>query len=442
MSHKKTRLLALALLSSISFSTVSFADSIENWENQKQEKQNSINEVQNSINSLEEQKQSLSNEVNSLDTQIGSLEAQISALTSQISGLEIDIKETETEIKNLQDKITKNKKEFEDRISVMYKNRNVGYLDLLFSSSNVDDLLAKTSTMKFVTEYDKEILNELKNDKLVVDAKKSELNGKKASLEISKQNLADKNAELYSSKASKLASIKSAEDQQANSKEEISSLENEVNTLENNISTEQNAREERARAQAQAAEEAERVRQLSEAQAAQVNMQVNNNTATEVSSVATEETQSQNVEEVTAPISADVGSVSNNLGSGTLGWPVPASRNITSGYGYRSFGGMSDFHLGIDIASGTGTPVVSADGGTVISAAYEGSYGNIVKVQHDSGLVTYYAHLSSFVASPGQRVEKGQVIALMGSTGNSTGPHLHFEVRVNGAHVNPLGYVQ
>ena len=439
MSHKKRRLLALALLSSISFSTVSFADSIENWENQKQDKQNSINNAQSSINALEEQKQSLSNEVNSLDAQIGSLESQIGALTSQISGLEFDIKETEAEIKKLEDNITKNKKEFEDRISVMYKNRNVGYLDLLFSSSSVDDLLAKASTMKFVTEYDKETLNELKNDKLIIDAKKAELDGKKVSLEVSKQNLANTNAQLYSSKASKLASIKEKEDQQASSKAEVASLQSEISSLENNITVEKNAQAEaQAAAQAKAEEEA---RIASEA-AAQVQIQVAQTTS-EIASVSnSEEAPVNNVQEAVAPISTDAGSVSNNLGSGTLGWPVPATRNVTSGYGYRTLFGIPEFHMGIDIASGMGTPVVSADSGTIMSAAYEGSYGNIVKVQHDSGLVTYYAHLSSFVASPGQRVEKGQLIALMGSTGNSTGPHLHFEVRVNGAHVNPLDYVQ
>ncbi len=85
---------------------------------------------------------------------------------------------------------------------------------------------------------------------------------------------------------------------------------------------------------------------------------------------------------------------------------------------------------------------MAAESGTVIFAGYSGSYGNLMKVQHSNGIVTYYAHLSGFVASVGSSVSKGQTIALIGSTGNSTGPHLHFEVRINGAHTNPLNYVR
>lgn len=116
-------------------------------------------------------------------------------------------------------------------------------------------------------------------------------------------------------------------------------------------------------------------------------------------------------------------------------WPV--SGPVVSGYGMR-WGRM---HEGIDISASSGTPIVAAAAGTVIHAGWLGGYGNLVVVDHGSGLATAYAHASSILVSLGQQVSQGQTIALVGSTGNSSGPHLHFEVRVNGTAVDPLGYL-
>ena len=122
-------------------------------------------------------------------------------------------------------------------------------------------------------------------------------------------------------------------------------------------------------------------------------------------------------------------------GSGLLGWPV--SGPVTSGFGMR-WGRM---HEGIDIAVASGTPVRSAAAGTVIYAGWLGGYGNLVVVDHGNGLSTAYAHNSSFASSMGQSVAAGQVVAYSGNTGNSSGPHVHFEVRVSGGAVDPLGYL-
>jgi murein DD-endopeptidase MepM/ murein hydrolase activator NlpD len=122
-------------------------------------------------------------------------------------------------------------------------------------------------------------------------------------------------------------------------------------------------------------------------------------------------------------------------GSGILGWPVSGS--VVSGFGMRS----GRMHEGIDITASSGTPVRSAAAGTVIHAGWLGGYGNLVVVDHGGGLSTAYAHNSSFASSVGQSVAAGQVIAYSGNTGNSSGPHVHFEVRVNGSAVDPLGYL-
>ncbi len=98
-------------------------------------------------------------------------------------------------------------------------------------------------------------------------------------------------------------------------------------------------------------------------------------------------------------------------------------------------------HTGLDIAASTGTPIKVVASGTVTFASNKGSYGNVVKVNHGNGIETWYAHTSKMYVSEGQKVEAGTVIAAVGSTGNSTGPHLHFELRMNGQHVNPQKYL-
>lgn len=119
---------------------------------------------------------------------------------------------------------------------------------------------------------------------------------------------------------------------------------------------------------------------------------------------------------------------------------TPISGTITSRYGVSSSVRSSD-HTGLDIAASTGTPIKVVASGTVTFASNKGSYGNVVKVNHGNGIETWYAHTSKMYVSEGQKVEAGTVIAAVGSTGNSTGPHLHFELRMNGQHVNPQKYL-
>ena len=128
-------------------------------------------------------------------------------------------------------------------------------------------------------------------------------------------------------------------------------------------------------------------------------------------------------------------------GSGQLGWPV--SGEITSPYGYRThpIWGTTIYHSGIDIGVDEGTPVHAADGGTVAWSGWMGGYGYAVVIDHGNGMSTLYGHNSELAVSEGQDVGKGQVIAYAGSTGNSTGPHVHFEVRISGDPVDPMGYL-
>ncbi|MEF9991142.1 MAG: peptidoglycan DD-metalloendopeptidase family protein [Romboutsia sp.] len=124
-------------------------------------------------------------------------------------------------------------------------------------------------------------------------------------------------------------------------------------------------------------------------------------------------------------------------------WPVLGYNRISSGYGNRKHPILNrqEFHTGIDIPAPSGTLTVAVDNGTIIYSGVKGSYGNTIMIQHDDGKVSLYAHNSVLIAKVGQRVQKGQTVAKIGSTGMSTGPHLHFEIRINGKHVNPVNYL-
>jgi murein DD-endopeptidase MepM/ murein hydrolase activator NlpD len=131
------------------------------------------------------------------------------------------------------------------------------------------------------------------------------------------------------------------------------------------------------------------------------------------------------------------GGVENEGGPGSFSWPVTGT--ITSPFGWRSnpFGGSPEFHQGLDIAAPTGTTVTAAAGGTIIMAQWYGGYGNYILIDHGGGYSTGYGHLSAIYVSSGQTVTRGQAIGAVGSTGQSTGPHLHFEIRINGKPIDP-----
>ena len=135
------------------------------------------------------------------------------------------------------------------------------------------------------------------------------------------------------------------------------------------------------------------------------------------------------------------GSSGSGQGTGSLIYPVNGP--ITSPFGWRIHPilGYKKFHTGVDFGVGYGTPIRAADSGTVIYATWMGGYGNVIIVDHGDGLSTLYAHQSSLAVGTGARVTRGQTVGYVGSTGFSTGPHLHFEVRVNGNPVDPMGYL-
>ena len=141
---------------------------------------------------------------------------------------------------------------------------------------------------------------------------------------------------------------------------------------------------------------------------------------------------------------ASLQSKGTSYGGGVMEWPVPAYHKVTSPYGnrYHPVLKKNKFHSGVDLRARMGTPIVAANDGTVLRAGYNSGYGNRIYIDHGGGIVTVYAHNSKLLVKAGDKVKRGQTIAKAGSTGRSTGPHLHFEVRKNGKTTNPMNWIK
>lgn len=371
-------LILVALLISVT-SNVHAEDS-SYYTKKKQEANNNSQQTQTKIEDLEGEIDEVLQEVADLNNSILEYESQIKQLTTQLNDLETSITQKEQEL-------VEKKKMLENRLVAMYMKRETTFLDVVLSG-NLMNFISNQDMVKQIADYDNNLINE-------VEELKKSLQEEKAKVESVKKEKEEKNKELQNLKAQK-------EQKAANLTDEQKELEKKLSEY---------------KAQAESYAELERQAIAKEAEARK-----------KASSNGS---------------GSSSGTVSNPYTGGKLGWPCPSSSRITSPYGWRVLFGVSDFHTGIDIGATMGSNICAAESGTVILSSYgwNGGYGNYIIINHGNGITTRYAHASQLYVSVGQTVTKGQVIAAVGTTGNSTGPHLHFEVRENGSHTNPLNYL-
>lgn len=314
-----------------------------------------------------------------IDAQISKVQAEINAYQSQINEKVAQIEESEKEIKKLTVDLQNQNAAYNERARSMIKRGNVSYLEIVLRSKSTEDLLTRVSVLKHVAKYDTKKLEEIKTSM--------------AEVEALKEKLTEEKAQVVALKAEQDAKKSVLDGYRAESQKIIDSLQGDIEAFEAQYNAAKKA-EEQARASAYSASTSGRYQ------------------------------------------------VPTNFVGGQFMWPS-ATRLVTSPYGYRihPVTGRQRFHSGIDIGAPYGTSIYAANSGTVVVSGYNtGGYGNYVVISHGGGYSTLYAHCSSLLVSAGQQVSKGQVIATCGSTGMSTGPHIHFEIQLNGATTNPISY--
>ena len=338
---------------------------------------NEQNNLDEKLNENRQEQITLEVKIKDLDSKIEEIEKNIDTTNDKIKKLDSEIVTTKLEIKNLENNIEKNEEALGKRLKAINSNYSMGYIKVILSSTSLSEFFNNIYIVKQVVEQDKEILKELDDNKIEVENKEQDLNDKKEIQEELKVALEKDNKTVQADKS------------------ELEALKRELETEEDDLESEI----ERLAAESAARQEAEN------------------------------------------GINSDDSLDGVIISSGS--WPVPGYSRISSPYGYRLHPvlNIQKMHTGIDIPAPNGTPAVAIDNGTIIYAGVQGTYGNTVMIQHDDGKVSLYAHNSKLLVSVGQRVQKGQVVSKIGSTGRSTGPHLHFEIRINGKHTNPVPYI-
>ncbi len=339
----------------------------------------------------------LTSQIGSLTSQIRGLEQQVGDVSTRLGDLEIDlvlhrrrldrinelVRLQDEQLRFLNSQYRTATSRLSDRLIEIYENGEPSTVDVVLGASSLSDALGRLDYMSSVANQDAQIAHEVAKGRLRVRAARARSGVLQRSVASSTRVVAYRTEQVRAVQGQLLSRRRSLAGSRSDSQ--------------------------RALAKTQASER-EWVAEAAALSAASAN----------VSST------------IAAQSSAPTATPSASSG---LIWPV--SGPITSPFGMR----WGSLHPGIDIGVGTGTPIHAAASGRVIVAGYSGGYGNLIVIDHGNGSATAYAHQSSLAAAVGQQVSQGEVIGYVGSTGFSTGPHLHFEVRVGGSPVDPMGYL-
>lgn len=394
MQKKYVRLIAVILAAILACSvfagalaTVARAASVSELKDKHKEIEQEIQEIESEIDSLEEEQANTIQLKERLDEQISATQKLIDNIAEQIKVYDELIAEKEKEVAAAQAKEDEQYDLYKSRIRTMEENGTISYYEIIFGATSFSDLLARIEMISEIMTYDETVYEAYVVAKQETIAAKEEL---EEANELQKETKAEQEAR----EAELLADV-----------EEASSI---IADLESNIEKYKETYDELQK-------EEDRIQK-----------DINDMLAASSSNSS----------------SGGSGVQGDGVVHGSLTWPAPASRLITSKFGTRFHPVYKEYrtHTGVDIGASYGSNVLAANGGTVTTATYSNSYGYYIVINHHNGMTTLYAHMSKLIASVGDTVSAGQVIGLVGSTGVSTGPHLHFEVSVNGTRVNPLDY--
>lgn len=316
-------------------------------------------------------------ELEKINKEMNDVQLALENLEASIADTETKIEATAIEIDNKQRDYDGRMAIFNQRLKEMYQYGDVNFIEVLLQASSVTDFLTRFEYLKYIANNDQKLLEEVTAIKESLEEQKASLDSMKASLEAQKKEQESKHNQLETASIAKKNIVAQISEEEDTYYDMLDAVEKESNQIENEL------------------------RRL----------------------------QMANSGNTSAP--------------GAYLWPCPSSKRITSNYGYRihPISGVKKLHSGMDIGASYGSAVVAAAGGKVIKSEYYGGYGNCIIIDHGGGHATLYGHMSSLIAKVGQEVAAGAQIGKVGSTGASTGNHLHFEVRINGATTDPAKHL-
>ena len=362
------------------------ASSLSDAQKEKENLEKQLEEAQGVIDGLKDSKADIQTKVKELDQQLTSISLEITNTQAQLEEKSAEITDTQSELEDAQADVASQAEAMSKRIQFMYENSGkMSYLEAFFRSGSMAEFLNQAEYIRQISEYDRDMLQQY-NDSVqtVADAK---------------EQLEQQYTELEELKAQ-------VESQQQTVQALMDAKEDELDKVKSDITVAQ-----------------------SDADAVQAEIDAQNEIIAQIQA-----------EEARKKADTTPGDV---YGGGAFVWPCPSSTRVTSDYGTRlsPTQGASSNHKGLDIGASYGASIVAAADGTVSYAGYNNGMGNYVMISHGSGLYTVYGHASALLVSTGDKVTAGQTIAQVGSTGISTGNHLHFGVSLNGSYVSPWNYL-
>ena len=374
MKRYKTSLIIIIFLIATT-SLFSFANNATYYNNQLQENKNKQKNISNQLNKVKKKEKDIITKIQTLESKINESEEEIKTLRARISKTETEIDKTLKNLKIAEENIKDKQDIMGERISVIYKNGNIGYAEVLLNSESFTELLTNLDMVKKIIAHDVDLLKELKRQKDIIEREKISLENQKRQLINLKSSVEQEQKSLQVSRGEQERLRKDLVKDKVALERMLDQAKKEADELTNKLRSLQS---------------------------------------------------------------------SGDYIGGVLQWPVPGYTRINSPFGTRIHPilNVPKLHTGIDISVPAGKDVVAAGNGKVVTAGNLGGYGKTVIIDHGGGIMTLYAHNSKLLVSAGSNVVKGQKIALVGSTGMSTGPHVHFEVRKNGQYVDPIPYVR
>lgn len=364
---------------------------LDNAQSEKEKLQDNLEAAQELKKALQVTKNELTDHMVELDNEMSQVSMKLFEVEELLKMKEVEHRETEERLVVAKDNIEKQYEDMKIRIQFMYEHGSMSFLEILLSSSSFSEMLNKAEYIEQVSAYDRQMLNQYEVTKVKVEELEKELSDQKQILETVRADVQKQQDEMKGLIDEKKEEISEYETDIANKEKAIKEYEDMIAEQDGIIGALEAA--------------------VASAKKKQQQMGVSNNSA--------------------------------SYGGGTFCWPAPSYTRISDDYGWRTHPtlGVQQFHNGVDMASPSGSPILAAADGVVVAASYNATMGNYVMIDHGGGLFTIYMHASALFVSSGNVVSAGDEIAAVGSTGRSTGPHLHFGVRLNGSYVSPWNYL-